>query len=202
MSDHDEHQQMVTDCENRESRMRAYKREFARQWRAKHPEKTIASAVKWQKENPEKVRAARIAYRAANLERLKETAARYRAENREKNAARVKAWKDSNRARVCEYEKRRELVKASRVPPWASVEAIAAIYVRCAEVSKETGVLHHVDHIIPLKGAAVSGLHVETNLQIITATENMKKYNKMEERSRALSDKQAETLDTIWNRAT
>ena len=40
--------------------------------------------------------------------------------------------------------------------------------------------MHHVDHIIPLQGAIVSGLHVEGNLRVITATENMIKRNRYE----------------------
>ena len=39
---------------------------------------------------------------------------------------------------------------------------------------------HHVDHIIPLHGKLVSGLHVESNLQVITQAANCTKSNKYE----------------------
>ena len=56
-----------------------------------------------------------------------------------------------------------------------------AIYREARRLSKETGVAHHVDHIIPLKGDLVSGLHVEGNLQILTASENLRKHNRFVE---------------------
>jgi len=65
-------------------------------------------------------------------------------------------------------------------PKWASKQEIKAIYAECRRISSETGVKHHVDHEIPLKGLKVGGLHVPANLRIIPAIENIKKRNKYE----------------------
>lgn len=60
----------------------------------------------------------------------------------------------------------------------ASREAIAAIYARAAHLTQLTGVRHHVDHIVPLKGEHVSGLHVPWNLQCLPARDNIAKHNR------------------------
>lgn len=64
-------------------------------------------------------------------------------------------------------------------PSWADREAIKDVYTRCLMRSRVTGIKYEVDHIIPLKGKNVSGLHVHWNLQIIPAFENRKKSNKV-----------------------
>lgn len=69
-------------------------------------------------------------------------------------------------ARAIKYKTRRELA----TPPWANLDIIARIY-ECAE-----GL--HVDHIIPLQGKYVCGLHVENNLQYLSVEENLRKSNK------------------------
>lgn len=60
----------------------------------------------------------------------------------------------------------------------ASREAIAAVYARATHLTQLTGVRHHVDHIVPLKGANVSGLHVPWNLQCLPARDNIAKHNR------------------------
>ncbi|MEX0827643.1 MAG: helix-turn-helix domain-containing protein [Haliea sp.] len=63
-------------------------------------------------------------------------------------------------------------------PPWADRNAIREIYEEARRISRETGTAHHVDHVIPICGETVCGLHVPENMQILPASENIKKRNK------------------------
>ena len=63
-------------------------------------------------------------------------------------------------------------------PPWVDLDAIAAIYTEARRLTAETGIVHHVDHIIPLNGRNVCGLHIPINLRIVPATINLSKSNK------------------------
>lgn len=65
-------------------------------------------------------------------------------------------------------------------PKGTDLKAIAAIYAAARNISRESGVLHHVDHIIPIRGIGVAGLHVAWNLRIIPAIENQKKGNRVD----------------------
>lgn len=79
--------------------------------------------------------------------------------------------------------RRRELSKINRTPTWLTTydrELIGAKYAMAKWLSKIVGVAYHVDHIIPLRGEFVSGLHVPDNLSIIQAADNLSKSNKWE----------------------
>ena len=65
-------------------------------------------------------------------------------------------------------------------PSWANLEEIKQFYVEAQHLTKETGIPHEVDHIIPIKGKLVSGLHVPANLQILTEKENQTKNARYE----------------------
>lgn len=69
------------------------------------------------------------------------------------------------------YEATREANKLERTPSWANLTKIKEMYKSCPEG-------YHVDHIVPLQGVLVSGLHVENNLQHLLASENLRKSNK------------------------
>lgn len=65
-------------------------------------------------------------------------------------------------------------------PPWLTAEhkaAIRAVYEEAQRLTDETGVPHEVDHIVPLRGKGVCGLHVPWNLRAIPSRENRSKSN-------------------------
>ena len=75
---------------------------------------------------------------------------------------------------------KRRAAKINRTPSWADMDAIRAVYLEARRLTRETGIAHHVDHIVPLQGKRVCGLHVHHNLQILTGPENCKKNNRFE----------------------
>jgi hypothetical protein len=85
----------------------------------------------------------------------------------------------SGEAIMAHHSAKRRAGRIQRTPPWADDVAIARIYAEAIRRTAETGVPHHVDHELPLRGKKVSGLHVAENLQIITAHENQKKGNRI-----------------------
>ena len=90
------------------------------------------------------------------------------------------------RERIERMAKRRARGAARRAsvrvqtPAWADKERISEVYALAVKLTEQSGLPHHVDHEIPLRGRRVSGLHVHDNLRVITATENLRKRNKFE----------------------
>lgn len=124
-----------------------------------------------------------------------ESEALWRARNREYKQNHWQEWSAKNveRLRLNDKERRkqnpdrvrkksaaRRVTKLSATPPWltdADRAAIASIYADAASLQRETGLPHHVDHIVPLRGKFVCGLHVPGNLQVIPANDNLRKRN-------------------------
>lgn len=104
---------------------------------------------------------------------------KYHAENREVISSRRKAWGRDNPDKVRASSVKYSATKANATPIWADIKAINKIYAECVAVERKTGIPHHVDHIVPLHGKTVCGLHVHWNLRVIPATENMKKHAKL-----------------------
>lgn len=106
------------------------------------------------------------------------TKARYREKNREKLRKAGREYIKANQPSVNAHTAKRRAAKLQRTPPWSDLELISVFYALSKEMTEETGVPHEVDHIIPLQGATVSGLHVPTNLQVIPMEENRVKGNR------------------------
>lgn len=82
-----------------------------------------------------------------------------------------KTYVDMHRGEYNARNAKRRANKVSATPSWANLDIIKRIYECCPEDC-------HVDHIVPLQGANVCGLHVEYNLQYLTVEENLAKGNK------------------------
>ena len=101
--------------------------------------------------------------------------------NKERITKRVKNRRLSNKSVVNAATRLYQASKMHRTPKWITEEerwVMREIYDLARLRSKQTGVNWHVDHIIPLQGKLVSGLHVPTNLQVIPASVNIRKANR------------------------
>lgn len=122
----------------------------------------------------------RARWRANNYERELQTNAAYRARNRASFNAMVRDWKRRNPDRVMASVRKRQAAKMQRVPAWADDSQIRVFYKIAVALTRAHGVPFEVDHIIPLQGKTVSGLHVQGNLQVIRARDNYIKGNRYE----------------------
>lgn len=174
--------------------------EYRRRYYLRNKEKHLAGTLAWRSKNSGKVKeiARRCYYK--NVERTRERRREWRKDHpqtdEQKLAARARAskWQKENRERRREIAlrwikehpaetlancRRYQTRKKHAMPPWVDHEAIKTIYREAREMSKRDGIIYHVDHIVPLRGKNVCGLHVPWNLQILPKEENMRKGNKV-----------------------
>lgn len=142
--------------------------------------------IKNSREDYKKNRKARLEQRRQYREQNKEIVAkgkrRFREENREKIASYKKIWARKNKPRVNGNSARRRSYKLNAVPKWmtkADFVAIQEWYQLAKDLQWLSEEKLHVDHIIPLQGENVCGLHIAANLQILPASENIRKGNRL-----------------------
>ena len=91
--------------------------------------------------------------------------------NKETQSERWKRWYEKNKSKQLAKSNMEKAARLQRIPSWANLDAIKEFYLNRPEG-------YHVDHIVPLRGKEVSGLHVLENLQYLLAKENLSKSNK------------------------
>ena len=120
------------------------------------------------------------AYRRNNMPKIRAIAANYREKNREKINAYSSEWIKLNRLSSTLNTAKYRSAKLQRTPAWLTedeFDRMKCLYQLAAMRNRESNQRWHVDHIIPLKGKFVSGLHVPSNLRVIPAIENVRKTN-------------------------
>lgn len=138
-------------------KLKPYRKEFSKNYRINNKEKCKT----YQRE-----------YRLKNKELVKKKAKIYYLNNIEKYKANKKQYYLQNLHIHNALSAKRRAVKLKATPRFANLEKIKDIYKNCPKG-------FHVDHIVPLQGKNVCGLHVEWNLQYLTPYDNKSKSNKL-----------------------
>lgn len=98
----------------------------------------------------------------------------------EKEVKRIDVWQDNNRDKMNVHAATMRAKRNNRKPKWIKdvfVEEIKVWYRRAKILEQFTGQKWEVDHIVPMNGKNVSGLHVPWNLQLLTKKQNREKSN-------------------------
>ena len=101
--------------------------------------------------------------------------------NKEEIKRSFKQWRKENRGKSNSIKAKYRAAKAQRTPNWLTCDQLEYIrneYLMAVKLEAITGDKYHVDHVVPLQGNDVSGLHVPWNLQILEAKDNLSKSNK------------------------
>ena len=147
---------------------REYLKEYAREWHRKNRDSINAKIRKRRAENAE--------YRDFQREKN----GQWRRANIEKSRAASLNWHKNNQGKSSAIKARYRLCKLNRTPCWlseADLNKIKRKYDIARSKTETTGEVWHVDHVIPLQGKHVSGLHVPSNLRVVKAKTNLSKNN-------------------------
>lgn len=169
--------------------------EVAAEYRAANIDKEKVRHRKYAQENRERVRKYHKTWGANNTDKINEKARIFYQRNKNKSAKRMSKWKENplvkehlkkymrqyqknNRGRINSIAAKRHALKKQAIPVWADINLIEKFYSEAVTKTKQTGIEHSVDHIIPLNSNIVCGLHCQQNLRVIIHVENIKKGNR------------------------
>jgi hypothetical protein len=165
-------------------------RQYRRERRAANRGRLIEETRIWRLANPDRVKTLRVAYYASkrdvilernrkyrdgHLAQVLERQAQYREARRKKANERSRQWRKANPGWHRAQRALRKTRKLQATPRWLTadhLEEMRLFYINCPPG-------HHVDHIHPLKGIGLCGLHVPWNLQYLPARENLCKGNRL-----------------------
>jgi exonuclease VII large subunit len=151
-------------------------------YREVNKDKILAQKKQHYEKNKDKLLIQMQNYRDENKDYFTDYFKDYREVNKDKILIRNKKYRQNNHEKIIATVSKRRSAKLNATPCWLTKQDFAEIeeLYLCARMFRlYTGEEYHVDHIIPLQGKTVCGLHVPWNLQVIPAKENLSKSNKI-----------------------
>jgi hypothetical protein len=127
----------------------------------KHHSRRLVGMARWRNENKDKASQCRQKWIEQNRDRVRKN---------------KKEWQKKNRERVLASDAAYGAAKLQATPSWADKDLILSVYLNCPSGLE-------VDHVVPLRGKTVCGLHVPWNLQYLTRRENISKGNRFVDHS-------------------
>ena len=155
-------------------------KEYQCQYRIANKEKASLYQKEYRLKNRERLIAYKKAWVESNLDKVKANSKTRYIVKKEAIKAYVSLYKKTNSAKVTAWGAKRKAAKIQRTPKWLNniyFERIQTQYKLAEILTKLHNESWHVDHIIPLQGKLVSGLHVPNNLQVLKGSENCSKQN-------------------------
>jgi len=146
----------------------------------KDPAKNAECKRLYSLKNKEKEKTCFKKYKEENKEKVSAANKKWREENKAKQAGLTATWRKENRARYNFLHAKRRAIKLKATPKWLTENDYALLldyYVMAKELENIFPWGQQVDHIIPLQGKTVCGLHTPNNLQILSVWQNQSKNN-------------------------
>lgn len=136
--------------------------------------------VEWRSKNPHKVKEHNDTQHERHADKLSARSRKFHADHSDIVNAKKRIYQKANLHIYAKSGAKRKAAKLQRTPSWLTeidYERISNEYKLASILTKVTGSAWHVDHIIPLQGKMVSGLHVPSNLRVLPAKDNISKSN-------------------------
>jgi hypothetical protein len=156
--------------------------EYSNNWKLSNRDKLKKNQQRYCNKNKEKVKEQKKRYLINNCEKRKESVRKYYLKNKSAISEKERKLRHKNLDRYRAYCSLRRSIKIKATPVWITKEQLKLInniYKEARNLELKMNEKFHVDHIVPLNSDIVCGLHVPWNLQILKASDNMKKGNKL-----------------------
>ncbi len=147
-----------------------------------NPEIRRIRSIEWRANNPLRSRQVWRSYAERNKEKRLRERKEYRLKNIDNERERERQYLINNRPIVRAKNARRRAAETQATPSWLNAiqkAQIVEFYELASACEMQTGEPYHVDHIVPLRGNDINGLHVPWNLQVLTEFDNCSKHNKV-----------------------